>query len=244
MPASPCSRRPSRGMTMRPEVERKVAARIASLLGALALLSVVGLRSASAPGSATETTWQGGTPVTGARSLTESVAGLMREQRIADRSGRTPVSPRPEQQADFRKSLPENPGSPAVSQLPGGARSASTSLSTPQTLGTSFTGATISDTPGLVPPDSMGAVGPTQYLVTVNGRFRSFSKTTGLADGALNVDPDVFFGSVRGAGTSDPRVRYDRLSGRWVLTLNDGNGDHNPILLSVHTGRPTATASA
>jgi IPT/TIG domain len=229
---------------MQPEVERKVVARIASLLAVLALLSVVGLRSASTPGSATETTWQGGTPVTGARSQTESVGGLMREQRIADRSGRTPVSPRPEQEADFRKSLPENPGSPAVSQLPGGALSASTSLSTPQTIGTSFTGATISDTSGLVPPDSMGAVGPTQYLVTVNGRFRSFSKTTGLADGALNVDPDVFFGSVRSAGTSDPRVRYDRLSGRWFITMIDVNGINNRILLAVSSGSTIASASS
>src|SRR5439155_224014 len=132
---------------------RKAVAGIASLLVGLALVALVGIRSsAPAPGSATETTWQGGTPVTGAPSLTESVAGLMREQRIADRSGRTPVSPRPEQGADFRRSLPENPRSPAVAQLPGGALSAPASPSTPQTLGTSFTGATISDTPGLVPP--------------------------------------------------------------------------------------------
>jgi hypothetical protein len=137
---------------------RKVVAGIASLLVGLTLVALVGIRS-PAPGSATETTWQGGTPVAGAASLTESVAGLMREQRIADRSGRTSVSPRPEQEADFRKSLPENPRSPDVAQLPGGALAAPTSLSTPQTLGTSFTGATISDTPGFVPPDTMGRSG-------------------------------------------------------------------------------------
>jgi hypothetical protein len=232
-------------MTMQPETRRKVVAWIASPLVGLALVSIVGLRSARpAPGSATETTWQGGTPVTGTPSLTESVAGLMREQRIADRSGRTPTSPRPEQEADFRMSLPENPSSPDVSQLPGGASSASTSPVTPQTIGTSFTGATISDTPGFVPPDSMGAVGPTQYLVTVNGRFRSFSKTTGLADGALNVDPDVFFGSVRSDNTSDPRVRYDRLSGRWFITMIDVNGTNNRILIAVSSGSTIASASS
>ena len=154
------------------------------------------------------------------------------------------MSPRPEQEADFRRSLPENPRSPDVAQLPGGALSAPTSLSTPQTLGTSFTGATISDTPGFVPPDSMGAVGPTQYIVTVNGRFRSFSKATGLADGALNVDPDVFFGSVRSAGTSDPRVRYDRLSGRWFITMIDVNGINNRILIAVSSGSTIASASS
>ncbi|MGZ6029673.1 MAG: IPT/TIG domain-containing protein [Myxococcaceae bacterium] len=131
-----------------------------------------------------------------------------------------------------------------MSRLPGGDPFASTALSTPQTIGTSFTGATISDTPGFVPPDTMGAAGPTQYLVTVNGRFRSFSKTTGLADGALNVDPDVFFGSVRSANTSDPRVRYDRLSGRWFITMIDVNGTNNRILIAVSSGNTIASASS
>jgi IPT/TIG domain len=224
---------------------RKAVAGIVSLLVGLALLSLVGIRLAPpAPGSATETTWQGGIPVTGPPSLTESVATLMRDQRIADRSGRTPTIPRPEQEADFRRSLPQNPRSPDVSQLPGGAPSAATTPSTPQTLGTNFTGATISDTPGFVPPDTMGAVGPTQYLVTVNGRFRSFSKTTGLADGALNINPDVFFNSVRSDVTSDPRVRYDRLSGRWFITMIDVNGTNNRILLAVSSGSTIASASS
>ena len=63
----------------------------------------------------------------------------------------------------------------------------------------------------------MGAVGPTQFFVFLNGRLRTFNKTTGTADGVINVDPDVFFASVLttpGANevvfTSDPNVRYDR----------------------------------
>src|SRR6187200_2961177 len=169
---------------------RKIAAPIVCLLVGLVLISLVGIRSAPpvAPVAA-QISWQQGTPITGEPSRTESVAGLMRLQRIADRSGAPPVHQKPETEADFRRSLPENPASPDVSQLPGGPRSATTGPSTPQTVGTSFTGATVSDTPGFVPPDTMGAVGPTQYIVTVNGRFRSFTKTTGLADGALNVDP-------------------------------------------------------
>jgi hypothetical protein len=169
----------------------------------------------------------------------------MRLQRIANRAGRAPEEPRPEQEADFRESLPENPRSPQVAALPGGvAPLTPTTPSTPQTIGTSFTGATIADTPGFVPPDSMGAVGPSQYLVTVNGRFRSFSTTTGLADGALNVDPDVFFGSVRSAATSDPRVRYDRLSGRWFITMIDVNGTNNRILIAVSSGSRITSASS
>ncbi|HSV12656.1 MAG TPA: hypothetical protein VLI90_00240, partial [Tepidisphaeraceae bacterium] len=96
-----------------------------------------------------------------------------------------------------------------------------------QTISTSFTGATLSDT-GAFPPDSMGDVGPTQYIVAVNGRFRSFNKTTAVADGALNANPDTFFSSVLSpvpSGglnfTSDPRIRYDRGVGRWFIVMID-----------------------
>src|SRR4029453_19288277 len=104
---------------------RKALAAIASLLVGLPFLTLAGIRLApSSPGSASDITWQNGTPVIGAPSLTRSVATLMREQRIADRSGRAPTVPRPEQEADFRKSLPPNPRSPAVSQPPASAPSA------------------------------------------------------------------------------------------------------------------------
>ena len=50
-----------------------------------------------------------------------------------------------------------------------------------------------------------------------------------MADGVVNVDPDVFFSSVMTPVsppvllnfTSDPQVRYDRLSGRWFLSIID-----------------------
>ncbi|HQR11983.1 MAG TPA: hypothetical protein PLW68_11710 [Casimicrobiaceae bacterium] len=97
-----------------------------------------------------------------------------------------------------------------------------------QALSTNFLGAQLSDT-NAFPPDSMGAVGPTQFIVAVNGRFRSFNKTTGVADGVLNINPDTFFNSVMTppAGnnfTSDPRIRYDRLSGRWFIEIIDVPG--------------------
>ena len=168
----------------------------------------------------------------------------MHDQLIADRSGTAPVKQKPEEEGDFRRSLPEDPRSPDVAQLPGGAAPRSAASFSPQSIGTSFTGATVADTPGFVPPDSMGAVGPTQFIVTVNGRLRSFSKTTGMADGALNVDPNVFFNSVRSAGTSDPRIRYDRLSGRWFITMIDVNATNNRILLAVSSGSTIASASS
>lgn len=45
-----------------------------------------------------------------------------------------------------------------------------------QTVSTpNFTGATLSDT-GAFPPDTMGTVGPTQYIVAVNGRVRRWAR--------------------------------------------------------------------
>jgi hypothetical protein len=65
-----------------------------------------------------------------------------------------------------------------------------------------------------------------------NGHLRTFNKTTGVADGVIDADSDVFFASVvtpPGAGeisfTTDPQVRYDRLSGRWFLVMIDVTWD-------------------
>jgi len=81
---------------------RKVVAPIVLLLVGLVLISPVGIRSAPpvAPAAA-QISWQQGTPTTGEPSRTESVAGLMRLQRIADRSGAPPVHQKPETEADF-----------------------------------------------------------------------------------------------------------------------------------------------
>src|SRR5437899_3221019 len=55
-----------------------------------------------------------------------------------------------------------------------------------QTLGTNFLGAELGTDSAYVPPDSMGAVGPSQFLLGVNGRVRTFSKD-GTPDGVLNT---------------------------------------------------------
>ena len=96
-----------------------------------------------------------------------------------------------------------------------------------QTVTTKFDGVSGPSQTGSFPPDSMGAVGPTQFLIFVNGRLRTFNKSTGTPDNILNADPDIFFSSVMtpvpsGINfTTDPQIRYDRLSGRWILVIID-----------------------
>ncbi|HVE56402.1 MAG TPA: carboxypeptidase-like regulatory domain-containing protein [Pyrinomonadaceae bacterium] len=141
----------------------------------------------------------------------------------------------PEMEGPDRSRLPQNPNAPAISQFPAlspteqrkNKLSQSLEQIAPQPVALQFTGATLTDT-GAFPPDTMGAVGPSQFVTFVNGRIRSFTKA-GVADGVLNADPDVFFASVMTpvAGsvvlnfTSDPNVRYDRLTGRWFMTIID-----------------------
>jgi hypothetical protein len=183
----------------------------------------------------------GAVPVSAQRRLTaaaarrsaspvfRTIAQLMADQAIR---GPAPTRPllRPEFEGPNREGLPQNPASRFDSpSFPASSRPiAAPQPSGPQTLGIQFNGATGPTETGAFPPDTMGAVGKTQFTVFINGRLRTFNKSTGAADGVLNLNPDVFFASVTTPPgpteltfTSDPEVRYDRLTSRWFLTIID-----------------------
>ncbi len=86
------------------------------------------------------------------------------------------------------------------------------------------------------PPDTMGTAGPTQFIVTINCNFTSYNKTTGAADGVLATTPDNFFSSlitpVAGNFTSDPHIRYDRLTQRWYIVMIDVAFPDNRVLFA------------
>jgi hypothetical protein len=176
-----------------------------------------------------------GTPWRGKAGIRETVGEIMKRER-----SKLPVPGRQNRMIPFRtdparRNNPQDPHSPRSSTTmpPEKAQSSAileaAGLFTPQLVSAiNFTGATLADTLAY-PPDSMGAVGPTQFIVAVNGRIRSFDKSTGIADGVLNMDTDAFFQSVMTPPasnnfTSDPRIRYDRLSGRWFITMIDVPG--------------------
>jgi hypothetical protein len=184
-----------------------------------------------------------GISVIGNYAVEESINSIMARQIIGVHPVRLNESEKEKEYPD-RSKLPQNPNSPMVSQygLSGKVNQQVNAL-TSLNKGINFTGATLSGTnsTGSFPPDNMGSVGPTQYIVGVNGRIVSFNKTTGTADGALNTDMDTFFGSVMsttsGTFTSDPHIRYDRLSKRWIFIIIDvpgGSGSlANRILIGV-----------
>ena len=180
------------------------------------------------------------------RGVTETVAEIMeRDARLP--KGVLAIRTRPEPESEHEKR--PTPDAPAVSHWPLAEgevgdefpiRGPSPDL--PQTVGTNFLAIQLSEA-GFIPPDSMGAVGPTQVLAISNGRIKVFSKTGVL--GPLNTTTDNFFASVGGLtnGTSDPHIRYDRLSQRWFVVMIDVSACANHVLLAVSSG-PTITSVA
>ncbi len=191
-----------------------------------------------------------GVPWNGGRGVQESVTDIMGRQ---SREGSKPV------QQPSRGRVPnnarQNPDSPKVSQWPPAPKAGDkenievfpAALDTPvafdsQTIGTSFTAGTYSVS-GYVPPSPMGAVGPSQILMVINGTVKTFNRS-GAWDGALDVTTDVFFGSVRGTGfTTDPRVVFDRSSQRWFVSMINAPAAPNRIMIAVSNG-PAITSQS
>jgi len=195
------------------------------------MLQRAGLRCLSATALCLPAFLAAAAPSTAATPFQETGTEIAARQEASGRIARPPVL-RPRFSSPRRRA----PGAPRA-----GASASPTSTvhtgprgigpSAP-TLGVSFLGASLADS-NAYPPDTSGAVGPTQFLVGVNGRLRTFAKTTGASDGGLNADTDVFFASVaNGQPTFSPRVRYDRTSDRWYVTaLNFGASFTNNRIL-------------
>jgi len=148
-----------------------------------------------------------------------------------------------EQLGAYRSGLPSAPDAPAISQFPEAAAGTQLPGNSPFTLGTSFLGIQVSEAP-FIPPDSQMAVGPNQIVAIANGRVKVFDRNGNV--GALNVDTDTFFKSVTANGTTDPRFRYDRLSGRWFIVMIDipSNKRNNRVMLAVSSGSNIVDSSS
>ncbi len=72
------------------------------------------------------------------------------------------------------------------------------------------------------PPDTVGAVGATQYVQWVNTYFAVFDKATGaIASGFPKPGNSIwagFGGGCQNNNDGDPIVQYDKLANRWILT--------------------------
>jgi autotransporter-associated beta strand protein len=84
----------------------------------------------------------------------------------------------------------------------------------------------------LVPPDSMGSVGPQNWVTFVNGQYRVYNKL----GTQLQTQTDTGFWQAAGLSNvnnlSDPRILYDPVSSRWFavqITINEST--NNRILI-------------
>ena len=112
--------------------------------------------------------------------IQQTTAEIMEAQAMAP-SKEGYIRPHPLKQRRSRENLPGAPGAIEANQWPiPDSKAPVADLGAPQTLGTQFDGATGPAETGAFPPDTMGAVGPTQVVVFLNGRLRTFNKTTAL----------------------------------------------------------------
>ena len=162
-----------------------------------------------------------GNPQRGAVAIQETTAQIMARDRVQSGEARVPhLAPRYGLSGENAVAASASSGSSGALTSP---RTAWIQTVSPTI---NFTAANFNDCSGW-PPDTMGTVGPTQFIIALNGRIRSFSKATGLADGGINANTDTFFSPVMTPGanfTTDPRIRYDRLSGRWFIVMIDVPG--------------------
>jgi hypothetical protein len=94
----------------------------------------------------------------------------------------------------------------------------------------------------LVPPDTQLAAGPEDLLEVVNATASVWTKA-GAPVTAFDLNPFLGVPAVdAGLGAFDPRVLYDAMAGRWILTASatDPTNTYNQVFLAVsQTSDPT-----
>jgi len=81
------------------------------------------------------------------------------------------------------------------------------------------------------PPDTIGAVGATQYMETTNGAYAVFNKATGVRTSL--VSDVAFWGTAGQTGTSgDSRVMYNAAANRWVVVAFGANAKDLQVAVS------------
>ncbi len=130
-----------------------------------------------------------------------------------------------------------------------------------QEIGSNYQGTNFDDDP-LWPPDPNGAVGSSQVIVMANAGFRVFEKQSAadaplttpkgyskkIAPSQFFIGLDKFFSPVLPARsyTSDPHIRYDRLSKRWFIVCIEVNQSfaNNFVLMAVSSGERVTDSSS
>ena len=82
------------------------------------------------------------------------------------------------------------------------------------------------------PPDTMGAVGATQFVETANGYIRVYDKLTGVVQTSNNMANFWTLAGLPGGSGGDQRVLFDHYTNRWVMTGFGSTGNKINIAIS------------
>ncbi len=106
---------------------------------------------------------------------------------------------------------------------PGATDPGMATLSSGAAVGLSFNGISQVDVRALnnnssyIPPDTMGAVGASQFLETSNGAYAIYNKATGARESIVSMN--AFWQAAGQAGSDgDSRVMFDARSQKWIVT--------------------------
>ena len=127
-----------------------------------------------------------------------------------------------------------------LTQIPGDLSTDTNGLSAPVSLATNryvfgfegvsqYDGATLGR--NFIPPDTMGAVGKSQYFETTNGAYAVFDKTTGTRL-ALMSDVQFWANAGQTGANGDTRVLYNADAQRWVAVAFGANTKDLQIAIS------------
>ncbi|MEI8087584.1 MAG: T9SS type A sorting domain-containing protein [Paludibacter sp.] len=145
---------------------------------------------------------------------------------------------------------------PISKNLPNGV---SSGLPAPN-IWSNFLATDFSSASGGWPPDNNGDVGTTQVFISQNFRFKVYPKpnvtaaavTTPngssialLASPVMDISVNSFFGTAfAGVITTDPHIRFDRLTNRWFIVAQSTNESTNNFLLFAVSSGATIAGTA
>lgn len=92
-----------------------------------------------------------------------------------------------------------------------------------------------------IPPDTMGAVGRTKIMTTLNNNWVVQDKTTGTQ--LSGVSMETFWAGTTASGSFDPRVQYDPYNDRWIVAgVSNAQSAGSSILIGLSdTADPEGT---
>lgn len=92
----------------------------------------------------------------------------------------------------------------------------------PASVGLSFKGVSQYDLRNMlggssyIPPDTMGAIGATQFMETTNGVYAIYNKSTGALQSMLRADTFWSNAGATGGLNGDARILFDKTSQKWI----------------------------